>query len=467
MDTTDNLHLPCIMPAQAQKHVTHNEALRAIDALLHLAVVSRAEAAPPPALAAGERHIVAPGASGAWAGQDDAVAVWQDGAWAFHRPRAGWLAFCLDEQALLAYGAAGWEIAAFQAAIPERLGVNATADAPNRLALAGAASLFDHEGAGHQLKVNKAAASSTASVLFQTGYSGRAELGLAGDDDFHVKVSADGAAFTEAMIVSRATGRVSFPAGVAGMREQLAANRTYYVSPSGSNANSGLSAGSPFATLQKAVDEAHRLDCSIYNVTIQLAAGSYAGAIIPRPLFGGGTLFVVGDNATPANVVLTSGTQASGGAVVSISGVRFALAVDYHHALSVQGGARLLVGKVDFGPTGLNGYHVNGSGVGEVVFEQDYAISGNARRHIALSGPVVASSTNRTVTLTDAPAFDLEFLYVSNSAVVTLWNPIFIGSATGRRYSANTTGVINLYGKGATFLPGDAAGVTANGGVYA
>lgn len=42
MDKTQNLNLPYILPSQAQKHVTHNEAIRALDAMLHLAVLSRA-----------------------------------------------------------------------------------------------------------------------------------------------------------------------------------------------------------------------------------------------------------------------------------------------------------------------------------------------------------------------------------------------------------------------------------------
>ena len=72
------------------------------------------------------------------------------------------------------------------------IGINATADATNRLAVKSAATLFDNAGAGHQHKINKAAAGDTASLLFQAGSSGRAEMGLAGDDNFHVKVSADG-----------------------------------------------------------------------------------------------------------------------------------------------------------------------------------------------------------------------------------------------------------------------------------
>jgi hypothetical protein len=72
--------------------------------------------------------------------------------------------------------------------------LNATADLQNRLAISSPASLFNHEGHGHQVKVNKASTGDTASLLFQSNWSGRAEMGLAGNDEFSIKVSGDGAA---------------------------------------------------------------------------------------------------------------------------------------------------------------------------------------------------------------------------------------------------------------------------------
>ncbi|WP_313530903.1 DUF2793 domain-containing protein, partial [Shinella sp.] len=53
MDATENLNLPYILPSQAQKHVTHNEAIKALDAVVQLAVTSRSVATPPPSPAAG------------------------------------------------------------------------------------------------------------------------------------------------------------------------------------------------------------------------------------------------------------------------------------------------------------------------------------------------------------------------------------------------------------------------------
>jgi hypothetical protein len=79
-DNTTHLLLPYIFAAQAQKHVTHNEALRLLDAMVQLAVLDRTRTAPPASPADGDRHIVASGASKLWAGWDLNVAYWVDGA---------------------------------------------------------------------------------------------------------------------------------------------------------------------------------------------------------------------------------------------------------------------------------------------------------------------------------------------------------------------------------------------------
>ena len=109
METTDNLNLPYLMPSQAQKHVTHNEALRALDILVQLSVVSRGQQTPPVGPQAGARYIVPQGAGGEWTGRADNVAAWQDGAWTFHIPRNGWLAHVEDEAALFSFDDGAWK----------------------------------------------------------------------------------------------------------------------------------------------------------------------------------------------------------------------------------------------------------------------------------------------------------------------------------------------------------------------
>ena len=89
MDASPNLNLPFIMAAQAQKHVTHNEALRALDAIVQLAVSDKDLATPPGSPGDGACYIVAASPTGAWSGQAGKIAAYQDGAWAFYEPARG------------------------------------------------------------------------------------------------------------------------------------------------------------------------------------------------------------------------------------------------------------------------------------------------------------------------------------------------------------------------------------------
>lgn len=107
-DTTTHLGLPYLMAAQAQKHVTHNEALRLLDAMVQLAVLDRTRTAPPASPADGDRHLVASGATGLWSGWDLNVAFHVDGAWIRLVPRPGWLVWVADEGAFLVWSGSGW-----------------------------------------------------------------------------------------------------------------------------------------------------------------------------------------------------------------------------------------------------------------------------------------------------------------------------------------------------------------------
>lgn len=87
----------------------------------------------------------------------------------------------------------------------------ATPDATNRLSANTPAVLFNRETDDIQVKLNKAAAGDTASFLFQTAFSGRAEIGLVGDDDFQFKVSPDGSSFITGIRIDKDDGAVTLP----------------------------------------------------------------------------------------------------------------------------------------------------------------------------------------------------------------------------------------------------------------
>ncbi|HWU19697.1 MAG TPA: DUF2793 domain-containing protein [Devosia sp.] len=214
MDQSPRLSLPLIMPQQAQKHVTHNEAIQALDALVQPIVESRTLATPPTSPLAGEGYIVPAAATGAWSGHANEIAVFQSGAWLFYDPAAGWQVYVKADRTFCVFDAGAWAPLASLGAGLAQLGINTSADATNRLAVSSAATLLNHAGNGHQLKLNKAAAGDTASLLYQTNWSGRAEMGLAGDDHWRLKVSANGSSWINAVTVDAASGVTSFAASV-------------------------------------------------------------------------------------------------------------------------------------------------------------------------------------------------------------------------------------------------------------
>ena len=108
MDNTPGLGLPYIMPAQSQKHVTYNHAMRALDAIVQQMVLDKDLATPPGSPTEGDRYIVAASATDDWAGQEGMLAAFQDEAWLFYAPREGWLAWVADEDKLYYHDGSDW-----------------------------------------------------------------------------------------------------------------------------------------------------------------------------------------------------------------------------------------------------------------------------------------------------------------------------------------------------------------------
>ena len=213
-DTSPLLNLPYLLPAQAQKHVTHNEALDLLDLLVQLVVEEFGTEAPPALPPEGAVWALGPAPTGAWAGHGGALASWRNGGWIFVAAQAGWRAWGRVDGDLRVFDGAGWSDAAgVDLQNLAGLGIGASSDATNRLTVASDATLLTHAGGGHQLKLNKAGLSDTASLLYQNNWSGRAEIGLAGNDELSVKVSADGGSFVTALAAA-ADGRVALPVGI-------------------------------------------------------------------------------------------------------------------------------------------------------------------------------------------------------------------------------------------------------------
>jgi len=99
-DFTPNLELPFIMPAQAQKHVTHNEAIELLDMIVQLTLESTGATSPPVSPQEGQSWALGQQPSGGWAGQGGAIAAWRGGGWIFVTPRDGWMAWVKNDAEL-------------------------------------------------------------------------------------------------------------------------------------------------------------------------------------------------------------------------------------------------------------------------------------------------------------------------------------------------------------------------------
>ena len=465
-DTSLILGLPYIQPSQAQKHVTHNEALRVLDTLVQLVVTARDLSLPPAGAQSGDRYIVAAPGQGLWAGHEGEIAVLDSNAWIFIAPQTGWTAYVTAEGAQVVFDGTDWQARDISAV--DALGINSTADSFNRLSVASDAVLLNHAGGGHQLKINKAADTDTASLLFQTGFSGRAEMGLAGNDDFSIKVSADGAAWAEALRIDAATGAVSL--GQSAWREMLSGLRTYYVDPAqGDDAGDGLSAGAgAFASLARAVAATQAIDAGGHVVTIKLADGTYSfgtALLLDAPVVGAPRLVIEGNTAAPDQVVMSGDDEvfevAAG--IVALRGMRFQNTSGGRATVLASNRGTVVLDQVDFA---VAGGHLNAIENGSLILEGPCSISGNAKYFVRLTEGGSARMRSQTVTLTGAPHFASSFIICARCSVAQMTALTFAGTATGRRYLVSDNAVITTNGGGASYFPGDVAGTTDSGGRY-
>lgn len=256
MTDTPHLGLPLLAAAQAQKHVTHNEALFALDTLVQLACRDRDLATPPAAPGEGDRYIVAASPSGSWTGHAGQIATWQDGLWRFVAPGAGFLAYLADEHRFVLFDGAAWS--AFPADVTSLqnltvLGIGTGADAANPFSARLNAALWTAkpaaEGGNGDLRytLNKEATARVLSLLFETGYSGRAEFGLVGDDDLQVKMSANGSSWVEALRV-KGSGKVGIGTSAPVERLTVAGN----IAPAADNASTLGTPSLRFSTIYAA-----------------------------------------------------------------------------------------------------------------------------------------------------------------------------------------------------------------------
>lgn len=339
MSTTAHLNLPLLAAAQAQKHVTHNEALTALDALVQLAVIERNRTAPPASPGQGDRYLIGSPATGDFTGHEGEIAFFDLGLWRFLDPGEGWLAYIAAEDRMVVFDGTAWQdLGHYNRDLDniQRLGVGTAADDLNRFAVKLNAALFTAlattEGGTGDLRValNKTAAANILSHLYQRGYSGRAETGLIGGEDYSIRVSADGSLWRNALAIDRNTGLVSFPSGLAssgpGADQNLLINSAFLINQrafTGGSLAAGAfgfdrwKGGPGGCTLGKAADGTMTLTGSLDQI-VELGP---AASIIDAPHFGGRSLTISVEDPSAALTVTVGSKTAT---IAAGSGRRFA-----------------------------------------------------------------------------------------------------------------------------------------------
>lgn len=266
------------------------------------------------------------------------------------------------------------------------------------------------------------------------------------------------------------------PAGdtLPGVRELLSAARTYYVRTDGSDSNTGLSntAGGAFLTIQKAIDVASALDNGGWDITIQVADGTYSGSIALKSYVGSGLLILRGNSSSPANVLISTSTNSilAQSVIGKWSLEYFKVQTSTGSLIVAQGGVTsLYITGLHFGAAGPGGNPQVFADGAQITFVQSApcTIAGGGGFNVYAINSGVIECSGMSITLTGTPAFTGAFAYTTRTGVIRMAGNTFNGASTGARYTATMNGVIDVSGAGASYLPGNAAGSTATGGQYA
>lgn len=257
----------------------------------------------------------------------------------------------------------------------------------------------------------------------------------------------------------------------AAARPRLLANLDYYVSPSGSDSNTGLSALAPFLTPQKAITETFKLDLNGFTVTINLANGTYTSPVsIGAAVVGEGSIILRGNTGAPQNVLLsTTGADAIHvkRAQLLVEGMQLQAAGGVSCAVITGDGGIATVQSCHFGATA--GHHMQAGAGGQIKITGNVSVVGGAAgAHVRASeGGVLKYASGVNVTISGGPHAFTSFANAHNLGMLFAQGISISGSATGFRFGAANNGVIDTNGGAAgSYFPGSAPGFTAAGGQY-
>ncbi len=270
----------------------------------------------------------------------------------------------------------------------------------------------------------------------------------------------------------------------------LQTNTTYYVAFTGSDSNNGLSSGSPFLTIQHALNVINSYNLNGYTVTLNIANGTYGKFSLPL-LNGSGAINIIGNPSTPSAVIISSSDgnaiEASGcGAGYSINGLGFVVvganipAVDGGAGIYISGGSSLYMENIYCGVCQcahfqigggatlvLSGSLIVGGGLtANAIGPGAHIMAGNGG-YIGGEGLEANTSLNPSLSITTTVNIPFWMDVFSGTSAAMIYNSISgAGNVTGQKFIASFNGTIQTFGGGNNYYPGTIAGTTNTGGQY-
>ena len=257
----------------------------------------------------------------------------------------------------------------------------------------------------------------------------------------------------------------------------LVASATYFVNAStGSDSNNGLASGTAFATIQKAVNVAATFNLNGFNLTINVAAGTYGQTLCPQTN-GSGTVILTGAGVSTTTLSATnhSAIAFNGPSSYKIAGFTVQSfgsgANDPISGLWVNPSANLNIGTMTYG--NCAGSYIYCAGIGIMLASSVQTVSGTASNiggFVSIAGGVLETPQTPLPTLVISTPVSVvngfvfsELLSQTGLQFTSITNP---SNVSGPRYLVSGNSVINSGGGGASYYPGSTSGSASSGGQY-
>lgn len=257
-------------------------------------------------------------------------------------------------------------------------------------------------------------------------------------------------------------------------RDVLSASRAYYVRSDGNNGNDGLSntAGGAFLTVQRAIDIVYgNLDLNGFDVSINIADGTYSSFRITSPQVGAGRVTTRGNLVTPTNVTISgANTDAiygeGAGARMSLAGLRLTATGSGSGIFTRNACVFDIVGAMEYAACGGAHQFAMTSGVISNISGGNCVVSGGASSH-TYTGKFGAIFIGGITMNSQGIAYGSAFANVTEKSFQQIWANTYTGTATGLRFAISGLSMLQTYGTSTTALPGNAAGIVSAGSEYA